>query len=440
MLTKQDIFDLVEEEDVRFIRLQFTDMLGTMRNLAITTSRLEDALDNLCMFDGSSIMGFVGVEESDLYLHPDFDTFEIFPWRPHQGKVARLICDVYKPDGTRLESDPRYILQTVVKEAEEMGYKFNVGPECEFFLFNTDERGNPTTEPHDNAGYFDLAPLDNGENCRREICLTLEDMGYKIEASHHEMAPGQHEITFRYDDALKTADRIVTFRTVVKTIAKRNGLHATFMPKPIAGVSGSGMHLTMSLEKDGKNVFYNENDPSKLSDTALTGTSVLSSTILAGTSSAIDSSFLKSSLLSIVIFITSSPRVAVTVLVSPSQSTFAPSASNIALIGTSVLSFSIIGFTGHSSCLSSTNIFISSAASDVIDVLTIPNASNVATILLDFFILSSFLNQVLCVSLLNLLFPEFLQPTKSQNQFQMCQNAMGAVRVYRPIALKCIWN
>ena len=158
------------------------------------------------MFDGSSIMGFVGVEESDLYLHPDFDTFEIFPWRPHQGKVARLICDVYKPDGTRLESDPRYILQTVVKEAEEMGYKFNVGPECEFFLFNTDERGNPTTEPHDNAGYFDLAPLDNGEYCRREICLTLEDMGYKIEASHHEMAPGQHEITFRYDDALKTAD------------------------------------------------------------------------------------------------------------------------------------------------------------------------------------------------------------------------------------------
>ena len=156
MLTKQDIFDLVEEEDVRFIRLQFTDMLGTMRNLAITTSRLEDALDNLCMFDGSSIMGFVGVEESDLYLHPDFDTFEIFPWRPHQGKVARLICDVYKPDGTRLESDPRYILQTVIKEAEEMGYKFNVGPECEFFLFNTDERGNPTTEPHDNAGYFDL--------------------------------------------------------------------------------------------------------------------------------------------------------------------------------------------------------------------------------------------------------------------------------------------
>ncbi|MCC8160485.1 MAG: type I glutamate--ammonia ligase [Oscillospiraceae bacterium] len=268
MLTKQDIFDLVEEEDVRFIRLQFTDMLGAMRNMAVTTSKLEDALNNLCMLDGSSIKGFVSVEESDLYLHPDLDTFSIFPWRPHQGKVARLICDVYTPDGRRLESDPRYILQNAVKEAEEMGYSFEVGPECEFFLFNTDERGNPTVEPHDNAGYFDLAPLDNGENCRREICLTLEEMGYKVEASHHEMAPGQHEITFRYDDALKTADRIVTFRTVVKTIAKRNGLHATFMPKPMAGVSGSGMHLTMSLKKDGKNVFYNESDPAKLSDTA----------------------------------------------------------------------------------------------------------------------------------------------------------------------------
>lgn len=267
-MTKQDILNLVEEEDVRFVRLQFTDMLGTMRNMAITTSKLEDALDNLCMFDGSCIKGFVSIEESDLYLHPDLDTFAIFPWRPHQGKVARLICDVYKPDGTRLESDPRYVLQGVIKEAEEMGYTFEVGPECEFFLFNTDERGNPVIEPHDNAGYFDLAPLDNGENCRREICLTLEEMGYTIEASHHEMAPGQHEITFRYDDALKTADRIATFKTVVKTIAKRNGLHATFMPKPMQGQSGSGMHLTMSLKKDGKNLFCSEDNSGKLSDTA----------------------------------------------------------------------------------------------------------------------------------------------------------------------------
>lgn len=268
MMTKQDILELVDEEDVRFIRLQFTDMLGTMRNMAITRSKLEDALDNQCMFDGSSIKGFVSVEESDLYLHPDLDTFAIFPWRPHNGKVARLICDVYTPDGKRLESDPRYILQNVVKEAEQMGYSFKVGPECEFFLFNTDERGMVILEPHDYAGYFDLAPLDNGENCRRDICLTLEEMGYEIEASHHEMAPGQHEITFKYDDALKTADRIVTFKTVVKTIAKRNGLHATFMPKPIQGKSGSGMHLTMSLFKDGKNIFYDGNANCKLSEIA----------------------------------------------------------------------------------------------------------------------------------------------------------------------------
>ncbi len=268
MLTKQDIFNLVEEEDVRFIRLQFTDMLGNMRNMAITSARLPRALDNGCMFDGSCIDGFVEVEESDLYLHPDLDTFTIFPWRPHQGKVARLICDVYKPDGTRLSSDPRHVLQEVISEAAEMGYTFNVGPECEFFLFETDDRGIPVTVPHDNASYFDLAPLDNGENCRREICLTLEEMGYEVEASHHEMAPGQHEITFKYDSALRTADRLVTFKTVVKTIAKRNGLHATFMPKPIAGENGSGMHLTMTLEKDGRNVFYNDENPSKLSDTA----------------------------------------------------------------------------------------------------------------------------------------------------------------------------
>lgn len=255
VMTKQDILRLVEEEDVRFVRLQFTDILGQMRNIAITTSVLEEAIDSCFMFDGSPIEGFVAVEESDLYLCPDLDTFTIFPWRPHQGKVARLICDVRKPDGTRLESDPRYILQSVVKEAADKGYSFEVSPECEFFLFNTDERGMPSLEPHDKAGYLDLAPLDNGENCRREICLTLEEMGYRIETSHHEKAPGQHEIAFCRDEALITADRLVTFRTVVKTIAKRNGLHATFMPKPIEGVNGSGMHLQMVLKKDGKNVF-----------------------------------------------------------------------------------------------------------------------------------------------------------------------------------------
>lgn len=275
MVTKQDILNLIEEEDVRFIRLQFTDILGHMRNMAITSSNIEEALDNKCMFDGSCIKGFVDIEDSDLFLYPDLETFTIFPWRPHQGKVARLICDVRNPDGTTLECDPRNVLKNVVKEAEEMGYTFYVGPECEFFLFNTDERGNPTTEPHDEAGYFALAPIDNGENCRRDICLTLEEIGYSIKASHHEAAKGQHEIVFKYDDALTTADRIVTFRAVVKTIAKRHGLHATFMPKPIQGERGSGMHLTMSLMKDGKNVFFNEENPSKLSQTARRFTSGL---------------------------------------------------------------------------------------------------------------------------------------------------------------------
>lgn len=268
MLTKQDILRMIDEEDVRFIRLQFTDILGHMRNMAITSSRIEEALDNRCMFDGSAIKGFADIEDSDLYLHPDLNTFTIFPWRPHQGKVARLICDVCRADGTQIECDPRLILKKVVAEAEEMGYILNVGPECEFFLFNTDERGNPTLEPHDEAGYFELAPIDNGENCRRDICLTLEEMGYDIETSHHEAASGQHEIVFKYGDALTTADRIVTFRTVVKTIAKRNGLHATFMPKPIQGEYGSGMHLSMSLLKDGKNVFCGDGNSAELSDTA----------------------------------------------------------------------------------------------------------------------------------------------------------------------------
>lgn len=268
MLTKQDILELVEEEDVRFIRLQFTDMEGRMRNMAITTSKLLEAMDNQCKFDGSAVKGLVSVENSDLFLHPDLDTFTIFPWRPHQGKVARLICDIYTPDGEPIMYDSRLILKKQIEEAKKMGYTINVGPEMEFFLFNTDDSGKPTTVPNDEAGYLDLAPQDNGENCRREICLTLEEMGYTVEASHHEMAKGQHEIVFKYDDALTTADRIVTFKIVTKTIAKRNGLHATFMPKPMADDWGSGMHLSMSLFKDGKNVFYNDENPSKLSDTA----------------------------------------------------------------------------------------------------------------------------------------------------------------------------
>ena len=256
--TKQDIMRRIEEEDIEFIRLQFTDMFGALKNVAITSSQLGKALDNKCMFDGSSIEGFVRIEESDMYLYPDLDTFETFPWRPQQGKVARLICDVYKADGTPFEGDPRYVLRRVLQEAADMGYQFDVGPECEFFLFHTDDNGMPTTISHEKASYFDISPLDLGENARRDIVLTLEDMGFEIEASHHEVAPAQHEIDFKYGPALGTADNIMTFKLVVKSMAKRHGLFASFMPKPLYGVNGSGMHTNMSLTKDGKNIF---NDP-----------------------------------------------------------------------------------------------------------------------------------------------------------------------------------
>lgn len=256
--TRDDIFHIVEEEDVAFIRLQFTDIFGTMKNMAVTVGQLEKALDNRCMFDVSSLEGVADEEESDMYLYPDLSTFEIFPWRPQQGKVARLICDVYKPDGTPFEGDSRYILKKVVKEAEEMGYTFNVGPECEFFLFHTDDNGLPTTITHEHAGYFDLSPLDLGENARRDMILNLEEMGFEIESSHHEMAPAQHEIDFKYADAMSTADNIMTFKLTVKTIAKRHGLHASFMAKPKAGVNGSGMHTNMSLSKDGVNIFADQ--------------------------------------------------------------------------------------------------------------------------------------------------------------------------------------
>ena len=219
--TKQDVLRLVQEEDVEFIRLQFTDMFGTLKNVAITSSQLEKALDHQYMFDGSSIEGFAQPEEPELYLYPDLDTLAIFPWRPQQGKVARLICDVYRPDRTPFEGDSRRILKKVLKEAREMGYRFDVGPECEFFLYHTDDNGRPTTLTHEKAGYFDLGPVDLGENARRDMVLTLEDMGFEIEASYHEASAGQHEIDFRYDEALKTADNIMTFKLAVKTIAKR---------------------------------------------------------------------------------------------------------------------------------------------------------------------------------------------------------------------------
>ena len=266
--TKQDIIRMVEEDDVEFIRLQFTDMFGNMKNVAITTGQLEKALNNECMFDGSSIEGFVRIEESDMFLYPDLDTYVTFPWRPQQGKVARLICDVYTTDRRPFEGDPRFILKSVLKEAADMGYTFDVGPELEFFLFHMEENGQPTTSTHERAGYFDLGPLDFGENARRDIVLTLEEMGLSVEASHHEVAPAQHEIDIKYQDALVTADNINTFKLVARTIAKRHGLHATFMPKPKHGVDGSGMHVNISMKKDGRNVFEDPSDKLGLSKEA----------------------------------------------------------------------------------------------------------------------------------------------------------------------------
>ncbi|NQD68205.1 type I glutamate--ammonia ligase [Bacillus haikouensis] len=267
--TREDVVRLANEEGVKFIRLQFTDILGTIKNVEIPFSQLEKALDNKMMFDGSSIEGFVRIEESDMYLFPDLDTWLVFPWTAEKGKVARLICDIYNPDGTPFEGDPRNNLKRVLKEMEELGFSdFNLGPEPEFFLFKLDVNGEPTLELNDNGGYFDLAPTDLGENCRRDIALELEEMGFEIEASHHEVAPGQHEIDFKYASALRACDDIQTFKLVVKTIARKHGLHATFMPKPLFGVNGSGMHCNMSLFKDGKNAFFDEKGDLQLSDTA----------------------------------------------------------------------------------------------------------------------------------------------------------------------------
>ena len=266
--TKEDILRMAEEDDVKFIRMQFTDIFGQLKNVAITRSQLKKAVNNQIMIDGSSIEGFARIYESDQYLYPDLDTWAILPWRPQHDKVARLICDVHNPDGTPFGGDPRHILKQTLARAKELGYEFNVGPECEFFLFETDEQGRPTTETGDEAGYFDLAPIDHGSDTRREICLCLEKLGYEIEASHHEVAKGQHEIDFKYGEALNTADKIMTFKLAVKVIAQRNGLHATFMPKPLFGVNGSGMHVNMSLYKDGKNVFYDKDGALGLSEEA----------------------------------------------------------------------------------------------------------------------------------------------------------------------------
>lgn len=266
--TKEEIMQHAQDLDVEFVHLQFTDLNGVMKNLSVTYEQLEKALDGEIMFDGSSIDGFVRIEESDMYLKPDLDTFVVFPWKPQVGREARLICDIYNPNGTPFAGCPRHILKRQIKVAKDMGYTMHVGPECEFFLFEVDEHNYPTLKTHDNAGYFDLAPVDLGESARRDMVTTLKEMGFEIEASHHEVAPGQHEIDFKYCDALTAADNIMTFKMVVRIIAQRHGLHATFMPKPVYNIAGSGMHLNQSLFKDGINAFYDSTGPDQLSDTA----------------------------------------------------------------------------------------------------------------------------------------------------------------------------
>ena len=266
--TKEDILRITREENVKFISLQFTDILGMLKSVSITTSQLKKALSNGCGFDGSSIDGFVRIEESDMCLHPDLDSFVILPWQSEERKTARLICDVFRADGTPFEGDPRYVLRRAIKEAADMGYTVNVGPECEFFLFHLDQNGKPTTETFDRGSYFELGPTDRGEDCRNAICMVLENMGFEIEASHHENAIAQHEIDFKYDEVLRTADNVMTFKYVVKSVARSHNLYATFMPKPLFGECGSGMHTNISLFKNGENAFYDASDAYGLSKDA----------------------------------------------------------------------------------------------------------------------------------------------------------------------------
>ncbi len=269
-MTREEIIEIIEQENIGFFRLQFVDIFGFMKNVALPKSQLKKALDGMMMFDGSSIDGFARIDESDMYLKPDYDTFCVLPWRNKDGvAAARIICDVHKSDGSPFEGCPRVNLKRVLKEARELGYTMNVGTEAEFFLFEKDEKGRATTITNDVAGYFSIDPEDSGNDCRREIIEILEKMGFEIEASHHEVAEGQHEINFKYADAITAADNTVTFKWVVKTIAARYGFHATFMPKPIFGVAGSGMHTNQSLfTLDGKNAFFDESDALQLSKIA----------------------------------------------------------------------------------------------------------------------------------------------------------------------------
>jgi glutamine synthetase len=267
--TKEDIYRIVEEEDVAFIRLQFCDIFGVPKNIAIAASQLESALNNECIFDGISVEGFVRSQDSDMYLYPDLDSFEIYPWRPQSGKVARMFCSVYTMDKEPFMGDPRNILKRVVEKGKSLGLNFKINAEPEFFLFDYDDEGQPTTTTKESGGYFDVAPADQGENVRRDIILNLEEMGFDIYSSHHEIAPAQHEIDFKAEDAERVADMIMTFKMAVKTIAKKHGLYATFLPKPTEGISGSGMHINITAKDDqGNNLFVGSNDNEQISSTA----------------------------------------------------------------------------------------------------------------------------------------------------------------------------
>lgn len=271
-MTKEDILASIEEEGVQFLRLQFTDILGTVKNVSIPADQAEKAFGEGIYFDGSSIEGFVRIQESDMRLEPDPETFAILPWRSRRSDgtvTARLICNVINTStGEYFEGDPRYVLQQAIARAEAMGFEMNAGTEPEFFIFEKDAAGRATTQTHDAGGYFDLGPKDMAQEIRAEIIYALQKMGFEVEASHHEVARGQHEIDFKYADALTTADNIATFRSVVRAIAELHGVHATFMPKPIAGINGSGMHTHISLFKDGTNVFHDDDDEFNLSTTA----------------------------------------------------------------------------------------------------------------------------------------------------------------------------
>ncbi len=267
--TKAQVKELIQEYNIKFIKLQFVDINGQVKNLSVPSTQIDKALDNEIMLDGSSIKGFRSIETSDMFFHPDINSFQILPWREKDGiHSARLICDIYNADGTPFEGCPRCNLKRVMKAAEKMGFSMNIGPEAEFFLFAKDKDGNITTKTQDHAGYYDVGPEDLGEDVRSDIVLTLEEMGFDIEASHHEGADGQHEIDFRYTDILTAADNVTTFRIAVKAVAAKHNLHATFMPKPIYGINGSGMHCNVSLFEGKKNAFYDEKGEYQLSDTA----------------------------------------------------------------------------------------------------------------------------------------------------------------------------